>query len=109
MNYFDKELQKAKCDSPSQLSKDVLWAEANDRYKRYPEYMWFVYILMLVVLLFCFYMLSCTVFGFGWLKNVLKKKPTRTKILSMYCHLLTSRSLRVTDFMKPMDATLLQE
>ena len=79
MNYFDKELQKVKCDSPSQLSKDVLWADANDRYKSYPEYMWFVYILMLVVLLFCFYMLSCTVFGFGWLKNVFEEKTDKDK------------------------------
>ncbi len=79
MNYFDKELEKAKCDSPSQLSKDVLWAEANDRYKRYPEYMWFVYLLMVAVLVFCFYMLSCTVFGFGWLKNVFEEKTDKGK------------------------------
>ncbi|MBE6837686.1 MAG: PDZ domain-containing protein [Ruminococcus sp.] len=76
MNYFDKELENVSCEKNSEIPKELLWFEATSRKKGSPAYMWFVYLLMVCVLIGCFYMLSCTIFGFGWLKNAFEKdKP----------------------------------
>lgn len=74
MNYFDKELKNTEKGENSQISSELLWIEANTNKKNSPRYMWFVYLMMMLVLVFCFYMLSCTIFGFGWIKNIFDTK-----------------------------------
>lgn len=73
MNYFDKELENQDCTEASQITKELLWLDANGGKKGNSKYGLFVYLFLMCAVIGCFYLLSCAVFGFGWIRNIIQK------------------------------------